>query len=86
MRTRLGLDGSTARVYTLDATTISLETIGRVMPNTPLLGALAKVTEFISLEALIDNFRENYAKKFSSKVIEGNVEAMKRSFAEVVGG
>ena len=86
MRTKLGLDGSKARVYTLDASTISLETIGRVMPNTPLLGALAKATEFITLEALIDNFRVNYAKKFSSKVIEGNVEAMKRSFAEVVGG
>src|SRR3990170_3694505 len=85
LRTRLGLDGSKARVYTIDASTISLETIGRVMPNTPLLGALAKVTEFITLEALIDNFREGYAKKFSEKVLEGNVAAMNRGFGEVKG-
>lgn len=83
LRAELGLDGSGAKVYTLDAARISLETIGRVMPNTPLLGALAKVTEFIPLDSLIDNFKENYAKKFSSKVIEGNVEAMKRGYGEV---
>ncbi len=86
LRTELGLDGSAAKVYTLDAAKISLETIGRVMPNTPMLGALAKVTEFIGLDALVDNFRENYSKKFSSKVVEGNIEAMKRGFGEVTGG
>ncbi|MFQ5735944.1 MAG: 2-oxoacid:acceptor oxidoreductase family protein [Thermodesulfobacteriota bacterium] len=83
LRAALGLDKSPAKVYTLDAAKISLETIGRVMPNTPMLGALAKVTEFIPLDALVDNFKENYAKKFSAKVIAGNVEAMKRGFAEV---
>lgn len=85
MREELGLKGKGARVYTLDASKISLETIGRVMPNTPLLGALAKVTDIIPLDALIANFKENYAKKFSDKVIEGNVSAMKRAFEEVKG-
>ncbi len=85
LRTELGLDKSKAKVYTLDAAKISLETIGRVMPNTPMLGALAKVTEFIPLDDLIGNFKENYAKKFSPKVIDGNVEAMKRGFNEVTG-
>ncbi|MDP2690623.1 MAG: 2-oxoacid:acceptor oxidoreductase family protein [Deltaproteobacteria bacterium] len=85
LRTELGLDGSAAKVYTLDAAKISLETIGRVMPNTPMLGALARVTEFIGLDALVDNFRENYSKKFSSNVVEGNIEAMKRGFGEVTG-
>ncbi len=85
MRSELGLAGKKAKVYTLDASKISLETIGRQMPNTPMLGALAKATGFISIEALIDNFKENYAKKFSPKVIEGNVEAMNRGFKEVAG-
>ncbi|OGP14573.1 MAG: pyruvate synthase [Deltaproteobacteria bacterium GWA2_54_12] len=86
MRKELGLEGrSGVKVFTLDAVNISLETIGRVMPNTPLLGALAKATEFITLDALIDNFREGYAKKFSEKVLEGNVAAMNRGFGEVKG-
>ncbi|HXI10435.1 MAG TPA: 2-oxoacid:acceptor oxidoreductase family protein [Thermodesulfobacteriota bacterium] len=85
MRKELKLKSAGAKVFTLDATNISLETIGRVMPNTPMLGALAKATSFITLDALVDNFRENYAKKYSPKVIEGNVEAMNRGFNEVVG-
>jgi len=86
MRKELGLEGrSGVKVFTLDAVNISLETIGRVMPNTPLLGALAKATEFITLDALVDNFREGYAKKFSEKVLEGNVAAMNRGYGEVKG-
>lgn len=85
MRGRLKLKSRNAKVFTLDATTISLETIGRVMPNTPMLGALSKATSFITLDALIDNFKENYAKKYSPRVIEGNVAAMNRGFNEVKG-
>ncbi len=85
MRSELGLDGKKAKVYTLDASKISLETIGRQMPNMPMLGALAKAAGFISIEALIEDFKENYAKKFSQKVIDGNVEAMNRGFKEVAG-
>lgn len=85
MRGQLKLKNRNAKVFTLDAARISLETIGRVMPNTPMLGALAKATSFVTLEALVENFKENYAKKFSSKVIEGNVEAMNRGFNEVKG-
>ncbi len=85
MRKELGLAGRKAKVFTVDASNISLDTIGRLMPNTPLLGALAKATGFITLDALIENFKENYSKKYSSKVIEGNVEAMKRGFSETKG-
>ncbi len=81
----LRLKSPKARVYTLDATRISLETIGRMMPNTPLLGALARRASFVTLDALIDNFRENYAKKYNAKIIEGNVEAMRRGFNEAGG-
>ncbi len=85
MKDILGLKGGKAKVFTLDAVNISLETIGRVMPNTPLLGALAKATGCITLEALIDNFKENYSKKFSPAVVEGNVSAMQRGYSELKG-
>ncbi|MBI5328302.1 MAG: 2-oxoacid:acceptor oxidoreductase family protein [Deltaproteobacteria bacterium] len=85
MRKELGLKSKGSNVYTLDASKISLEAIGRNMPNTPMLGALAKATNVITLDILIDNFKENYSKKFSSKVIEGNINAMTRGFQEVKG-
>ncbi|HLA51039.1 MAG TPA: 2-oxoacid:acceptor oxidoreductase family protein [Thermodesulfobacteriota bacterium] len=85
MRKELGLKSKGAKVYTLDASKISLEAIGRNMPNTPMLGALAKVTNVIMFDALIDNFKDNYSKKFSPKVVEGNITAMNRGFQEVKG-
>lgn len=83
MRKELGIKSASTRVFTVDASQISMETVGRHMPNTPMLGALAKATSLVELESLVDNFRENYSKKFSSKVIEGNLDAMKRGFSEV---
>ncbi|OGQ37587.1 MAG: pyruvate synthase, partial [Deltaproteobacteria bacterium RIFCSPLOWO2_01_FULL_42_9] len=85
MRSELKLNSKKAAVYTLDASKIAIETIGRNMPNTPMLGALAKATNVITLDALIDNFKENYSKKFSPKVIDGNVAAMNMGFQEVKG-
>lgn len=84
MRKELGVADS-VKVYTLDASQISLDTIGRQMPNTPMLGALAKITGLVKVDALVDNFKENYSKKFGDKVIAGNVEAMERGHGEVKG-
>ncbi len=83
MRKELNVKSAEAKVCTIDASKISLETIGRLMPNTPLLGALAKATNVISVDALIENFKENYSKKFSEKVIVGNIEAIRRGYDEV---
>ena len=84
MRRELGLDGK-GKVFTIDASRISMDKIGRHLPNTVMLGALAKATSVIGLSSLIDNFRENYSKKFPQKVVEGNIEAMKKGFEEVKG-
>ena len=86
MRSDLELEGKNASVFAVDAAKISLETIGRLMPNTPMLGALAKATGLIKLEDLIDDFKENYSDKYSPEVIEGNAMAMKRGFDEVQSG
>ncbi len=86
MRDKLGLAGKgQAKVYTVDASKISTESIGRHIPNTSMLGALAKVTGVVDLDSLLDDFKENYSKKYSSKVIEGNLEAIRRGFEEVKG-
>lgn len=70
-------------VYTVDATAIAIDKIGRNIPNTPMLGALVKVTGIIKLESLLDNFKEKYAKKFKLEVFQGNLEAMQIAYNEV---
>lgn len=74
------------KVYTLDASKISLETIGRTLPNAPMLGAVAKVTGLVGLEHLLEDVRMSFGKKFSQKIIDGNLEAVKRGYAEVREG
>ncbi|MBI5599614.1 MAG: 2-oxoacid:acceptor oxidoreductase family protein [Deltaproteobacteria bacterium] len=85
MRKELGIKDGEGKVYTVDASRISIEKIGRHLPNTPMLGALSKVAGTVELQSIIDNFRENYSKKFDAKVIEGNIEAIRKGFEEVKG-
>ncbi len=85
MREALSLEAGFGKVFTLDASEISLETIGRFMPNTAMLGALSKATGIVEFSSVVDNFKTNYAKKYSPKVIDGNVRAMQRGFDEVQG-
>ncbi len=76
-------DWGNRKVFAVDANKISLECIGRVMPNTPILGAMVKATNIVTLEMLLDDIRINFAKKFSEKIIEGNISAIKRAYEEV---
>ncbi len=75
------------KVYTVDATRIALETIGRPFPNTPMMGALVRVTGLISLENMLADTRKKLEVKFRHKpeVIEGNLKAIERAFQEVRG-
>jgi len=83
IRSKLQLMGK--RVYTIDANRISLELLGRPMPNTRMLGALIKVTAVVGLEELIDDTRRKLEKKFKHRpeVIAGNLQAIRRAFQEV---
>ncbi len=81
MRKNLNLQHGS--LFTVDATTISLETLGRPIPNTPMLGALAKVTDVISKDNLIEDTRVNLSKKLSEEMVQKNIEAITRAYEEV---
>ena len=69
-------------VYTVDCIDISMETIGRSMPNTPMLGALMKVSGMFE----IDFFKESMVSvlsKFPQKIIDANMDAITRAYNEV---
>lgn len=73
------------KVFTVDATHIALDTVGRPFPNTPMLGALVKVAGLVKLENLLEELKDFLGKKFSPKVVDGNVAAAKRAYEEVKG-
>jgi len=81
------LEGYEGRVYTIDAGKISEEELGRNIPNTPMLGAIVKVSGIIPEDQFIADMETSLAHKFASKanVIDGNLRAIKRSLQEVKG-
>jgi len=81
------LGGYEGKVYTIDAGTISEEEIGRNIPNTPMLGAVVKVSGIIPEAELFKDMEASMKHKFANKpqVIEGNMRALKRSMQEVKG-
>jgi len=85
IRNKLGLTGR--KVYTIDASKISQEAIGRAIPNTPMLGALVKITGVVDYDHLINDTRAKLTKKFQNKpeIIEGNIKAIERAYQEVHG-
>jgi pyruvate ferredoxin oxidoreductase gamma subunit len=78
--------GPKQRVITVDATKIALDCFGRAMPNSPMLGAVCKATGLISIDHLLEDVKKSFGKKFSQKIIDGNIEATKRGYEEVKEG
>ncbi|MGI6596121.1 MAG: pyruvate synthase [Elusimicrobia bacterium] len=75
------------KVYTVDASHISKETIGRDIPNTPMIGALIKATGIMKIDELIEDTKKKLEAKFRNRpeIIEGNLNAIKRAYKEVKG-
>ena len=76
------LNGYKGRVYAIDARHISVETLGKNFPNSPMLAATVAVSEVMEKETFIHEMRASYEHKFAKKpeVIDGNMEALERAF------
>ncbi len=81
IRGKIGWKGQ--NMYVVNASEIAFDEMGRPIPNTPMLGALIKVSELISLEVLLDDINVKFSKKFKKQVVEGNLRAIKRAYEEV---
>jgi len=75
------------RVCTVDASAIATETIGKNIPNTPMIGALVKVTRILGIDDLLEDTKTKLEKKFRNRpeIVEGNLAAIKRAYQEVKG-
>lgn len=86
MRAKLGLGDSKVRVYTVDASRIAIDTLGREITNTPMLGAFARATGIFPLDSIIHDVRKNFGKKLRAEVVEANVKAVQIAYDSVQEG
>ena len=81
------LKGYEGKVCTIDARKISMETLGKYFPNTPMLAAIIKVSGIMDEQAFLNDMTDSFKHKFAKKpeVIEPNMEALRRALQEVKG-
>ena len=79
------LKGYEGKVYTIDAYKVSMETMGKYFPNTPLLAAIVKVAGIMDEEVFRREMKASFEHKFASKpeVIDGNMKALEMALKEV---
>ena len=82
------LNGYKGKIYTIDATRISLDCLKANFPNTAMLSAIIKITGIMTKDQLLTDMKESFKHKFARKpdVIEPSMQAIERAYDEVTGG
>ena len=74
------------KVFTVDASHIAIEEMGREITNTPMLGAFARATGLFDAQALSEQIKEWFGSKVAAEVVKANVQALTRAAEEVQQG
>ena len=79
------LHGYKGDIYTIDARSISMQTLGKYFPNTPMLAAIIKVSKIMDEKTFLNDMLGSFQHKFAKKpeVIEGNMKALELSLGNV---
>lgn len=77
------IENKNVQVYVVDATQIAMDTIGRPIPNTPMLGAMVGAAELVPLQSLKDAVDTRLGGKLSQAAIDSNYAALDRAHEEV---
>lgn len=75
----------TQKVYVVDASKIAKDTLKRDIPNTPMLGALIKISKLLEFKPMVESVKQRLEHKFPNRpdVVDGNIKAMTRAYEEV---
>jgi pyruvate ferredoxin oxidoreductase gamma subunit/2-oxoisovalerate ferredoxin oxidoreductase gamma subunit len=68
-------------VYTVNATRIAIDVLGRPIYNTAMLGALTKATQLVKLESINEVVKD----RFPGVVGEKNIAVIKKAYEEAKG-
>ena len=73
---------SARKLYTVDASGITVRLFGKNIPNTPMLAAVVKASGVLKLDSVIQIFKDEYSRKFKDEIIKKNIEAMRTAYEE----
>ena len=73
-------------VYAIDARKVSMETLGKYFPNTPMLAAMVKISGVMEIDVFLREMKTSLEHKFARKpeVLDGNLKALNMAIEEVV--
>ncbi len=78
-KSSLGLSGQ--KLYTVPANRISRDLLGRELPNSAMMGAIARACgDFIPIEKLLEESLHIFEELLGRDLAEKNVEAMRRGY------
>lgn len=79
------LKGYNGKIYTIDAREVSMKTLGKYFPNTPMLAAIVKVSGIMDEKDFLEDMQGSFKHKFAKKpeVIEGNMKALEMALKEI---
>lgn len=79
------LNGYKGAVYTVNAKEISIRTLGKNFPNSPMLAATVSVSKVMEKDEFLKEMRASFLHKFAKKpeVIDGNMMALEQAFLEI---
>jgi len=81
VRSMLGVEGG--KIFTIDASKIARDNIGRDIPNTPIIGAILKATAIIDIDGVVKSIKKKLGAKLKPEIVEGNIRAIKQAYEEV---
>jgi len=71
------------KLFYVDASQIAMDTIGKALPNSPMVGALTRISGLAEFDPLVRDVEKSFGKKFTRKVVDGNLDGLKRGWKEV---
>lgn len=70
-------------LFIVDCIKISLETLGKSIPNAPMLGAFVRKSGILEIDEFKEAFKKVLGKKLPQKIIDANMLAIQRAYDEV---
>jgi pyruvate ferredoxin oxidoreductase gamma subunit len=74
------------KVFTVDATGISIDCFGKNIPNTPMLGAIERATGLVTLDILKKKITSKFIRVIGQEGVNKNLIAIQRAYDEVKEG
>lgn len=71
------------KVYTVDATKISIDTVGKNLPNTPMLGAFVKITKIIPIDSVKKCIKDKFLSKIGQEKTDLTIKGVELASEEI---